>query len=125
MKRRSAPEGIESWEAQLRKGSLELAILAVLWNSRLYGIDIIRTIREKCGLELAEGTIYPILNRLKADDYLNSEWIEAEKGHPRKYYWLTSKGQDRARALSRAWEHFGKSMDAVCRPILTNAEADK
>jgi len=96
------------WEAQIRKGSLDLAILAVLWKERLYGLEILRRL-ENASLEVAEGTLYPILLRLKQDGLLASEWVEAEAGHPRKYYWLTRAGRERAQsrwhragALSRA-----------------------
>ncbi len=74
----------QNWEAQLRKGSLEMAILASLWQSRLYGLEILRSLSEKSQLEVAEGTLYPILSRLKAEGLLQSEWVEAEAGHPRK-----------------------------------------
>ena len=79
----------DRWEAQLRKGALEMAALASLWKGRLYGLEIIRFLERHSRLVLAEGTIYPILNRLKTEGMLTSEWVEAEAGHPRKYYSLT------------------------------------
>ena len=75
----------DRWEAQLRKGALEMAALASLWRGRLYGLEIIRFLENQSRLVLAEGTIYPILNRLKSEGLLASEWVEAEAGHPRKY----------------------------------------
>ena len=75
----------DRWEAQLRKGALEMATLASLWRGRLYGLEIIRFLESHSRLVLAEGTIYPILNRLKAEGLLTSVWVEAEAGHPRKY----------------------------------------
>jgi PadR family transcriptional regulator PadR len=68
----------ERWEAQLRKGALEMAALASLWKGRLYGLEIIRFLENRSRLVLAEGTIYPILNRLKVEGCLTSEWVEAE-----------------------------------------------
>jgi PadR family transcriptional regulator, regulatory protein PadR len=68
----------DRWEAQLRKGALEMAALASLWQGRLYGLEIIRFLENRSRLVLAEGTIYPILNRLKVEGCLTSEWVEAE-----------------------------------------------
>jgi len=99
----------DRWEAQLRKGSLDLAILAVLWDGRLYGLDIIRRL-QSASLPLAEGTLYPILMRLKQDGFLQSAWVEAEAGHPRKYYWLTRSGRQRALGMAQSWDAFSESI---------------
>ena len=107
----------QHWEAQLRKGSLEMAILASLWQSRLYGLEILRALEEKSQLEVAEGTVYPILSRLKNEGLLQSEWVEAEAGHPRKYYWLTAAGKRRAREMAAAWNEFSANLSALVRPI--------
>lgn len=117
------PIDVEGWAAQLRKGSLELAILGALWDGKRYGIEIIRIVKERCDVNLAEGTIYPILSRLKADDYLMSEWLDAETGHPRKYHWLTEKGKARARALAETWVRFTRGLDALVQPMLQDASA--
>jgi PadR family transcriptional regulator PadR len=102
------------WEAQIRKGSLDLAILAVLWKERLYGLEILRRL-ENASLEVAEGTLYPILLRLKQDGLLASEWVEAEAGHPRKYYWLTRAGRERAQQMAQSWGAFSSSIsDLLC-----------
>jgi PadR family transcriptional regulator, regulatory protein PadR len=108
----------QNWEAQLRKGSLEMAILASLWQSRLYGLEILRALSEKSQLEVAEGTLYPILSRLKTEGLLQSEWVEAEAGHPRKYYWLTAPGRRRAREMAEAWQTFAASLGALVQPVL-------
>jgi PadR family transcriptional regulator, regulatory protein PadR len=106
------------WEAQLRKGCLEMAILASLWQSRLYGLEILRSLSEKSQLEVAEGTLYPILSRLKAEGLLQSEWVEAEAGHPRKYYWLTAPGRRRAREMAECWHTFSASLADLVQPLL-------
>jgi len=108
----------EHWEAQLRKGCLEMAILASLWQSRLYGLEILRALAEKSQLEVAEGTLYPILSRLKAEGLLDSEWVEAEAGHPRKYYWLTAPGRRRAREMASAWNEFSGKLSVLVQPIV-------
>ena len=105
------------WEAQLRKGCLEMAILACLWQSRLYGLEILRALSEKSQLEVAEGTLYPILSRLKAEGLLDSEWVEAEAGHPRKYCWLTAPGRRRAREMVGAWNEFAGRLTVLVQPI--------
>jgi PadR family transcriptional regulator, regulatory protein PadR len=110
-------DSAERWEAQLRKGALEMAILAALWKGRGYGLEIIRQLESQSQLVLAEGTIYPILNRLKADGLRNSEWVEAEAGHPRKYYRLTAAGRRRAQAMAKSWAKFASELNALLRPL--------
>src|SRR5579864_7069103 len=89
----STPSQIDKWEVQLRKGCLELAILACLWPERLYGLEILRRLETDAGLALSAGTVYPLLARLKAEDLLESEWVETDLVHPRKYYRLTKAGR--------------------------------
>ena len=108
----------ENWEAQLRKGCLELAILASLWERRLYGLEILRLLEEDSDLVLAEGTVYPILSRLKAEGLLQSEWVEAEAGHPRKYYWLTAAGKAKVVSMARFWSSFSHNISTLLKPVL-------
>jgi len=113
------------WEAQLRKGAVEMAALAALWNGRLYGLEIIRFLEQHSQLVLAEGTVYPILNRLKAEAMLASEWVEADAGHPRKYYSLTPAGRQRLRLMAAAWTDFARGVDNLLQPVLTKQEKAK
>jgi len=106
-------EHTKQWDAQLRKGSLELAILASLWARPLYGLEMLRTLRERGGMEVAEGTLYPILNRLRLDGLVTSEWQDAGTGHPRKYYTLTGPGRSRTRELAAAWGAFSAQMNGI------------
>ena len=112
----------DRWEAQLRKGALEMAALASLWQGRRYGLEIIRFLENHSRLVLAEGTIYPILNRLKAEGLLTSEWVEAEAGHPRKYYSLTDAGRQRLRVMAEAWTGFSRGLSQLLQPILEEQE---
>jgi PadR family transcriptional regulator, regulatory protein PadR len=112
----------DRWEAQLRKGALEMAALATLWNGRLYGLEIIRFLENHSSLSLAEGTIYPILNRLKLEGMLTSEWVEAEAGHPRKYYSLTDAGRQRLRLMAEAWFSFSRGLSRLLEPVLEKQE---
>lgn len=110
--------GGENWEAQLRKGCLEMVILAALWQGRLYGLEILRSLEQRKQLALAEGTLYPILARLRSDGLLEAEWVEAEAGHPRKYYQLTALGRRRTREMARSWNTFSSSISELVGPIL-------
>ncbi len=109
----------------MRKGALEMAALAALWDRRRYGLDIIRFLEQHSQLVLSEGTIYPILNRLKADGLLASEWVEAEAGHPRKYYSLTRAGRGRARHMAAAWLAFSAGLGRLIEPVLAKQETTK
>jgi PadR family transcriptional regulator PadR len=120
-----ANDSSDRWEAQLRKGALEMAALASLWNNRLYGLEIIRFLETHSQLALAEGTMYPILNRLKAEGLLTSEWVEADAGHPRKYYSLTHTGRQRIRLMANAWVDFSRGVGNLIEPVLANQEPHK
>jgi PadR family transcriptional regulator PadR len=111
------PPDPDKWEVQLRKGCLELAILAALWSDRLYGLEIMRRLEERSGLVVPEGTVYPLLSRLKTEGLLSSEWVEADAGHPRKYYRLTSAGRRRATEMARFWQTFSASLDDLLAPV--------
>lgn len=111
------PDSADKWEVQLRKGSLELAILAAHWSGPLYGLEIIRRLQKEADLIVPEGTVYPLLNRLKTDGLLNSEWVEAKGGHPRKYYRLTAAGRRRVIAMARFWKDFSDSVNHLLAPL--------
>ena len=109
---------LDRWEAQLRKGCLEMAVLAALAPGRNYGLEIIRALERYSDLVLSEGTVYPILNRLREDGLLTSSWVESETGHPRKYYSLTSLGYERATRMAEVWMQFTSGVNALIRPLL-------
>jgi PadR family transcriptional regulator, regulatory protein PadR len=110
-------ETADKWEVQLRKGSLELAILAALSGGRLYGLEILRRLESDSDLIVSEGTVYPLLSRLKALELVASEWVESEAGHPRKYYSLTRAGKKRALEMGRIWTRFSSSMSKLLAPL--------
>lgn len=118
----STPENSEKWEVQLRKGSLELAILAALWDGRLYGLEILRDLESKSDLIVVEGTVYPLLNRLRSLGLVESEWVESDSGHPRKYYRLTLAGRQRALEMTRIWAKFSTRMNNLLANL--NKEAN-
>jgi PadR family transcriptional regulator PadR len=117
-----AGETLERWEVQLRKGALELAILASLWSGPLYGLEILRRLGDGFDLVVPEGTVYPLLNRLKAEAWVDAEWVQGEAGHPRKYYRLTPAGRRHLARLARSWSRFAASIDRLVQPV---AAADR
>ena len=108
---------IHKWEVQLRKGSLELAILASLWSGKLYGLEILRRLEDGSGLTVPEGTVYPLLSRLRDEGLVEGEWVEGEAGHPRKYYRLTPKGRRQALQMQRSWSSFAASLERLLAPL--------
>ncbi len=107
----------DKWEVQLRKGCLELAILASLWEGRRYGLEILRRLESESDLVVSEGTVYPLLSRLKSVGLVQSEWVESDAGHPRKYYRLTMAGKHRAMEMTRVWSEFSSSMSKLLAPL--------
>ncbi len=105
------------WESQLRKGALEMVVLAALWRTPLYGLEIIRTVERELALALSEGTVYPILSRLRADNSLTAQWVEAEAGHPRKYYALTDAGRQRLLAMVNTWDEFSRGVNRLLKLV--------
>jgi PadR family transcriptional regulator PadR len=121
--RKAADQYVERWEAQIRKGCLELAILASLWKKKLYGLEVLRALEESSTLGLAEGTLYLILSRLKVEKLVDSQWVDAGSGHPRKYYWLTEAGKQRLHHMAQFWIDFSGNLDALLEPLLGRKES--
>lgn len=113
----SSTESSDKWEIQLRKGCLELAILASLWGNKLYGLEILRRLETDSDLVVSEGTVYPLLSRLKGLGWVKSEWVESDAGHPRKYYALTAAGKQRALEMVATWARFSSSMRRLLAPL--------
>ncbi len=93
----------ENWTTQLRKGLLEFCILNILDGSRLYGYDIVRTLRDVDGLVISEGTVYPILNRLKREEFVTTAIEESPDGPARKYYRITESGRRQLEWMNDYW----------------------
>jgi PadR family transcriptional regulator, regulatory protein PadR len=93
---------IENTKAQMRKGVLEYCILLVLDGKPLYASDIIGELKE-AKMIVVEGTLYPLLTRLKNDGLLSYKWEESTQGPPRKYYELTAEGRDFLAGLHASW----------------------
>lgn len=93
----------------MRKGMLEYCILLLLRRGPAYASDIIRQLNE-AELLVVEGTLYPLLTRLKKDELLSYEWQESTQGPPRKYYALTHEGEQFLQALNQVWNELAKTV---------------
>lgn len=104
----------QNWKTQIRKGYLELCILLLIQkNERLYGFSLLEKLRE-IDLELKEGTLYPMLNRMTVDEVLKATWeTENIKGHPRKFYSLTKDGTKLLKEMSVEFKRMIEIFESV------------
>jgi PadR family transcriptional regulator PadR len=100
---------------QLRRGVLEFCVLALLDRDELYGFDLVRRLSDIDGLVTSEGTIYPLLSRLRRDGWVSTTWRESEAGPPRRYYAITKSGQHALSGFSAEWHRFRDSVDTLLR----------
>ncbi len=105
---------IENTKAQMRKGVLEYCILSILNNGEAYPSEIIDQLKE-AKLIVVEGTLYPLLTRLKNAEILSYRWEESTSGPPRKYYQLTQKGTDFLKELAITWEELVKAVELTSK----------
>jgi PadR family transcriptional regulator PadR len=103
----------ESLLAQLRRGTLEYCVLALLRNEELYGFELVRRLEPAEGLVTSEGTIYPLLARLRRTGWVDTRWQESPHGPPRKYYSLTTAGSEALRYFIAEWQNFSKGVNAI------------
>jgi len=103
----------ETWQEQLRRGSLDLAILLTVATGPQYGLAIIQHLESFTDLVVTEGTIYPILGRLTREGLLQAEWVEGEAPHARKYYRLTRDGTKRLAGMKGDWRAFVEKIDRL------------
>ncbi len=102
-------KSLENAAAQMRKGVLEFAILLVIAKRKTYANEIISTMKE-AKLTVVEGTVYPLLSRLKNSGLLDYDWEESKSGPPRKYYTLTSKGNQFLKGCEEQWSSLEKAI---------------
>lgn len=100
---------IENTKAQMRKGVLELCVLSILSAGEKYPSDIIILLKE-AKLIVVEGTLYPLLNRLKNANLLDYTWKESNAGPPRKYYVITEEGQEFLNELMNTWDELNHAV---------------
>ncbi len=100
--------------AGLRKGLLEFALLTVISVERVYVADILALLAET-PFATQEGTLYPLLSKLRREELVDYEWVESEAGPPRKYYSLTDKGRGRLGDLGAYWRHLTTTLENLGR----------
>lgn len=103
-----------NYQAQMRKGFLDFCILLVISKEKVYASDILEELKG-ANLLVVEGTLYPLLSRLKASGLLAYEWVESESGPPRKYYSLTSKGRAALKEMREGWHEFSHSINSLIK----------
>ncbi len=102
----------ENIKAQMRKGVLEYCILSIIKRGDAYVSDLIDELK-KGQLIVVEGTLYPLLTRLKNAEFLTYRWEESTSGPPRKYYAITSRGEDFLKELSQTWGELTESVNII------------
>ena len=103
---------IDNTQSQMRKGIFEFCILSIIRRGEAYPSDIVEEMRA-ANLQILEGTLYPLLTRLKNSELLGYQWIESTQGPPRKYYQLTEKGQLFLGELENAWEELNNTINHI------------
>ena len=103
----------EKYQVQLRKGALELVILAALREQPVYGLALLRHLQRFPTMAITEGTLYPLLDRLKREGLVDAQWVQEGDSRPRKYYQLTKQGEDKLAALVQAWQQSVADINAL------------
>ncbi|SEQ06683.1 PadR family transcriptional regulator [Piscibacillus halophilus] len=96
---------------QFKKGALELCVLALLNKQDHYGYELVKKISDR--IAISEGSVYPLLRRLKKEEYFTTYLQESQEGPSRKYYQLTDKGRDHLNDLLKEWEHFSEGVNHI------------
>jgi PadR family transcriptional regulator PadR len=97
--------------AQMRRGTLQYCVLSLLADEERYGFDLVRGLAETDGMVTSEGTIYPLLSRLRRDGLVESTWQESPAGPPRRYYRLTEAGRAALEGFRLEWRRFRDAVD--------------
>jgi PadR family transcriptional regulator PadR len=107
------PEPQGKLVAQMRRGTLEYCVLALLRKEDRYGFDLVRELASLDGMVTSEGTIYPLLTRLRKEGQVSTTWQESPNGPPRRYYRLTPKGRASLAAFTDEWQRFRDAVDQL------------
>ena len=99
------PKKNDSWRAQLKKGTLELAVLGVLSAHRCYGLELLERLN-LLDLQVSDGSIYPLLARLRTEGKVTAEWVDKGSGHAHKYYTLTPHGVQVLKDMIEDWREY-------------------
>jgi len=104
---------IDGLATQLRKGVIEFCVLALLRDRPRYGGELVQLLRERQGLLVSEGTIYPLLSRMRSEGLVETEWSDTSGGHPRRYYRLSRAGQKAVAEFRGEWLAFRSTVDSI------------
>lgn len=99
--------------SQLRRGVLEFCVLALLREGERYSFELVRALGDAEGLVTSEGTLYPLLGRLRREGLVQSSWRESASGPPRRYYRITDTGEVALRGFASQWTRFRDSVDSL------------
>ncbi len=102
----------EEAKAQMRKGMLEFCTLLIISRDKVYASDILKELK-RADLIVVEGTLYPLLSRLKSEGLLDYHWKESSSGPPRKYYTLTANGKEKLAQLRTTWKSLVESITTL------------
>jgi len=97
--------------AQMRRGAIEYCVLALVKNEERYGFELVRQLSEADGLVTSEGTVYPLLTRLRQEGLVETTWRESNQGPPRRYYRITKDGRRALDTFIGQWERFRDAVD--------------
>jgi len=114
---------IQNTQSQMRKGVLEFCILSVIKKGEVYPSDIVEQMK-KANLHILEGTLYPLLTRLKNAGLLTYRWVESNSGPPRKYFVMTETGLEFYNELERTWNELADAVKAITQDD-NNAETSE
>ena len=109
----AAAGGRDGLLTQMRKGALEYCVLALLRDTERYGFELVKALGQVDGLVVSEGTIYPLLSRLRRDGLVDTTWQESESGPPRRYYRLTRSGRRALAQFAEEWTRFSAGVDLL------------
>ncbi len=102
------------WVSQLKKGTLSLIVLNILHSGEeYYGYDLINEIKKVTEIDIAEGTLYPLLVRLKNENLVDYIWREQKSGIPRKYYTITEEGKATFEAMKLYWNNLNTTLNSI------------
>ena len=108
-------EFLHKWKSQVKKGTLTFILLNILKGNEFYGYELIERVSKHTAIDIAEGTLYPLMNRLKAENLVTSKWVEQNSGIPRKYYTLTPTGESVLADMKEFWNQLGVAINKISK----------
>ena len=115
---------IQNTQSQMRKGVLEFCILSIIRQGEVYPSDLVDRMKS-ANLHILEGTLYPLLTRLKNAGLLTYRWVESNSGPPRKYFVMTDKGLEFYGELERTWQEPADAVHALTQPATYSPPSDE